>query len=107
MIKIYKAVFENEIQASDYLFNIGVYVEIEDEGIIYIAYSENTQSVVNIGKIVDKNKTIDPQNPIYYPGIAYDIMSSAELNFGSYEVYPKDNSTHSFYGWPRNAEVPK
>lgn len=106
MIQIYKAVFDNETQASDYLFNIGVYVEIEDEGIIYIVYSENTASVVNIGKVVDPSSTIDPENPIYYPGFAYDIMSSAQLDFGSYEVYPEDNSVHSFYGWPRNAEVP-
>ena len=29
------------------------------------------------------------------------------LDFGSNEVYPGDASAHQFYGFPRNAEVPK
>jgi len=34
-------------------------------------------------------------------------MSSKTLDFGSYAVYPKDKSAHSFYGYPKDAEVPQ
>ena len=45
--------------------------------------------------------------PIYYDGVAYDIMSTDDLDFGDNEVYPADNAAHQFYGFARNAEVPK
>jgi len=40
-------------------------------------------------------------------GWAFDIMSSDQLDFGTYEVYPGDEAAHSFYGYPRGAEVPQ
>jgi len=33
-------------------------------------------------------------------------MSTDTIDFGANEVYPGDNAAHSFFGWPRNAEVP-
>ena len=32
-------------------------------------------------------------------------MSSIKLDFGEFAVYPIE-AAHSFYGYPRNAEVP-
>ena len=108
MMRIYKTVFPTEQEGKDYLFSIGVLVE--DDGVI--RFSENTASVVNIGKVVKIPATYDADGneltpPIYYDGWAYDIMSSDTLDFGTYEVFPADESAHSFLGWARDAEVPQ
>ena len=102
-MKIYKAVFDTEQQGKDYLLNLGVIVEQEGE----IVFAPTTAAVVYIGKVVDKDKTTDPENPVFYDGYAIDVMSSETLDFGSYAVYPKDKSAHSFYGYPKDAEVPQ
>ena len=102
-MNIYKAVFDTKEQGTNYLLNIGVLIEVEGENI----FAPTTAAVVYIGKVVDKDKTIDPENPVYYPGFAIDVMSSETLDFGSYAVYPADKSAHSFYGYPKDAEVPK
>ena len=65
-----------------------------------------------IGKVVKVQGTYDPDGheitpPIYYDGVAYDIMTTDVIDFGTNEVYPADNAAHQFYGYPRNAEVPK
>ena len=103
MMQIYKTNFPTEKLGKDYLLNLGVILEVEGE----IVFAKNTAAVVNIGKVVDPTKTTDPENPIYYDGWAFDIMSSDQLDFGTYEVYPADKAAHSFYGWARGAEVPK
>ena len=74
-------------------------------------YINGTAAVVNIGKVVEIPATYDADGneltpPIYYDGWAYDIMSSAILDFGTYEVYPAEKAAHSFLGWARSAEVP-
>ncbi len=104
-MKIYKAVFDTEQQGKDYLLNLGVIVEQEGE----IVFAPTTAAVVYIGKVVDKDKTTDPENPVYYDGYAIDVMvqDSITLDFGSYAVYPADKSAHSFYGYPKDAEVPQ
>ena len=102
-MKIYKAVFDTKEQGIDYLLNLGVIVEQEGE----IVFGPTTAAVVYIGKVVDKDKTTDPENPVFYPGFAIDVMSSETLDFGTYAVYPKDKTAHSFYGYPKDAEVPK
>ena len=102
-MNIYKAVFDTKEQGTNYLLNIGVLIEVEGENI----FAPTTAAVVYIGKVVDKDQTTDPENPVYYPGFAIDVMSSETLDFGSYAVYPADKSAHSFYGYPKDAEVPK
>lgn len=103
-MKIYKANFDTKEQGTEYLLNIGVLVEQEGE---YV-FAPTTAAVVYIGKVVDKDQTIDPENPVFYPGFAIDVMvqDSITLDFGSYAVYPADKSAHSFYGYPKDAEVP-
>ena len=101
-MKIYKANFDTKEQGTEYLLNIGVLVEQEGENV----FAPTTAAVVYIGKVIDKDQTIDPENPVYYPGFAIDVMSSETLDFGSYAVYPGDMSAHSFYGYPKDAEVP-
>ncbi len=102
-MKIYKAVFDTEQQGTTYLLSIGVLVLNEED----IVFAPTTAAVVYIGKVVDKDQTTDPENPVYYPGFAVDVMSSVDgLDFGDYAVYPGDMSAHSFFGYPIDAEVP-
>lgn len=100
-MKIYKANFDTKEQGTSYLLNIGVLIEVEGENI----FAPTTAAVVYIGKVVDKDQTTDSENPVYYDGYAIDVMSSETLDFGEYAVYPIE-AAHSFYGYPRNAEVP-
>ena len=97
-MNIYKTVFNTELQGENYLLNIGVLIDVDGETL----FSENTASVVNIGKIVEVPAIYDEDGNIlaqavYYPGWAFDIMSSDILDFGTYEVYPV-NAAHSFLG---------
>jgi len=107
-MKIYKAVFDTKEQGKDYLLNLGVLIEQDGE----IVFAPNTAAVVYIGKVVKIPATYDDEGNIitpavYYDGYAIDVMSSISLEFGSYAVYPKDKSAHSFYGYPKDAEVPQ
>lgn len=97
-MNIYKTVFNTELQGENYLLNIGVLIDVDEETL----FSENTASVVNIGKIVEVPAIYDEDGNIltqavFYPGWAFDIMSSDILDFGTYEVYPV-NAAHSFLG---------
>lgn len=108
MMQIYKTNFQTEKQGKDYLLNLGVLIEVDEE----IVFSKNTAAVVNIGKVVKTPATYDEDGnvitpAVYYDGYAFDIMSSDILDFGTYEVYPAENAAHSFMGWAKDAEVPK
>ena len=110
-MNIYKTNFPTEQEGFDYLVNQNVWEEVTFEGVTSMQYINGTQAVVNIGKVVEIPATYDADGneltpPVYFPGWAYDVMSSATLDFGEYEVYPGEASAHSFYGWPRNSEVP-
>jgi hypothetical protein len=105
-MNIYKTNFPTEQQGKDYLLNIGVLIEVDGE----IVFAKDTAAVVYIGKVVKIPATYDKDGNIitpavYYPGYAIDVMSSLVLDFGAFMVYPVE-AAHSFYGYPRNAEVP-
>ena len=107
IMNIYKTNFPTEQEGKDYLLSIGVLVETDNE----IVFSKDTAAVVYIGKVVKIPATYDKEGneltpPIYYDGYAIDVMSSIKLDFGEFAVYPIE-AAHSFYGYPRNAEVPK
>ena len=106
-MKIYKANFDTKEQGTEYLLNIGVLVETDEQ----VVFAPTTAAVVYIGKVVKIPATYDDEGNIitpavYYDGYAIDVMSSETLDFGSYAVFPKDVA-HSFYGYPKDAEVPK
>jgi hypothetical protein len=108
---IYKTVFDSQIEGKVELINKGVWEEVTEEGVTQMVYINGTRAVVNIGKIVKTPGTYGPDGheitpPVYYDGWAYDIMSTEVIDFGANEVYPGDEAAHSFFGWPRNAEVP-
>ena len=111
MMQIYKTVFDTEQQGKDILISKGVWEEVTEEGVTSMQFINGTAAVVNIGKVVEIPATYDADGneltpPIYYPGWAYDIMSSDLLDFGTYEVFPAPNEVHSFMGWDKDSEVP-
>jgi hypothetical protein len=110
-IYIYKTVFTTELEGKIILENKGVWEEISTETSPMFHYINGTKAVVNIGKVVKTPGTYDEDGnqitpPVYYPGWAYDIMTTDILDFGNNEVFPAEASSHSFYGWPRASEVP-
>tara|TARA_R110000772_G_scaffold22505_1_gene60824 strand:+ start:1071 stop:1409 length:339 start_codon:yes stop_codon:yes gene_type:complete len=111
-MKIYKTVFDTEQQGKQVLIDKEVWKEVTEESITSMQYINGTKGVVYIGKVVKVQGIYGPDGqeitpPIYYDGVAYDIMSTDDLDFGNNEVYPADNAAHQFYGFARNAEVPK
>ncbi len=108
---IYKTNFLTEAEGKQALITKGVWEEVTEEGVTQMVYINGTRAVVNIGKIVKTPGTYGPDGheitpPVYYDGWAYDVMSTEVIDFGANEVYPGDEAAHSFFGWPRNAEVP-
>jgi hypothetical protein len=104
---IYKLVFDTEQPGKDVLIQKDVWQEVTEEGVTSMRYINGTKGVVYIGKVINPQATTDPEHPIYYKGYAYDVISTDELELEQYRVYPKGTAAHQFYGYPRNAEVPK
>lgn len=109
-MNIYKTVFDTEAQGKQVLIDKNVWQEVTEERVTSMQYINGTLAVVYIGKVVKTPGTYSPDGheitpPIYYDGVAYDIMSSDDLDFGKNEVYPAGDSAHQFYGFTRGAEV--
>lgn len=98
---IYKLVFDTEQQGKQVLIDNNVWEEITIEGVTSMQYINGTKGVVNIGKVINPQATTDPEHPIYYPGYAYDIISTDELELEQYRVYPNGSAAHMFYGYKR------
>jgi len=99
---IYKLVFDTEQQGKQVLIDNNVWEEITIEGITSMQYINGTKGVVNIGKVINPQATTDPEHPIYYPGWAYDVISTDELELEQYRVYPNGSAAHMFYGYKRD-----
>ena len=98
---IYKLVFDTEQQGKQVLIDNNVWEEITIEGFPSMQYINGTKGVVNIGKVINPQATTDPEHPIYYPGWAYDVISTDELELEQYRVYPNGSAAHMFYGYKR------
>jgi hypothetical protein len=101
---IYKLVFDTEQQGKQVLIDSNVWEEVTDEGVTTMRYINGTKGVVNIGKVINPQATTDPEHPIYYPGYAYDVISTDELELEQYRVYPNGSAAHMFYGYKREDE---
>jgi len=99
---IYKLVFDTEQQGKQILIDNNVWEEVTEEGVTSMQYINGTKGVVDIGKVINPQATTDPEHPIYYPGYAYDVMSTDELNLEQYRVYPNGSAAHMFYGYKRD-----
>lgn len=98
---IYKLVFDTEQQGKQILIDNNVWQEVTEEGVTSMRYINGTKGVVNIGKVINPQATTDPEHPVYYPGYAYDVMSTDELELEQYRVYPNGSAAHMFYGYKR------
>lgn len=106
---IYKIVYDTEALGKQALIDKGVWEEVTEEGVTSMNYLGGTQAVVNIGKVVETPAVVDDEGNIttpavYYPGWAYDIMTTQSVDFASNLVLPGDNAAHAFLGWPRNTD---
>ena len=99
---IYKLVFDTEQQGKQVLIDNNVWEEVTEEGVTSMQYINGTKGVVDIGKVINPQATTDPEHPIYYPGYAYDVMSTDELDLEQYRVYPNGSAAHMFYGYKRD-----
>ena len=99
---IYKLVFDTEQQGKQILIDNNVWEEVTEQGVTTLQYINGTKGVVNCGKIINKQATTDPEHPIYYPGYAYDVMSTDELDLEQYRVYPNGSAAYMFYGYKRD-----
>ena len=99
---IYKLVFDTEQQGKQILIDNNVWAEVTEEGVTSMQYINGTKGVVNIGKVINPQATTDPEHPVYYPGYAYDVMSTDELDLEQYRVYPNGSAAHMFYGYKRD-----
>ena len=98
---IYKLVFDTEQQGKQVLIDNNVWEEVTEEGVTTMRYINGTKGVVYIGKVINPQATTDPEHPIYYPGYAYDVISTDELDLEQYRVYPNGSAAHMFYGYKR------
>jgi hypothetical protein len=94
--KIYKLHYTDKETGDADLIAKGVYEIVEEETV----YTNGTQAVVYIGKIVETPET-DP--PVYQEGVFYDVMTTAEIDFSPNEVFP-ENYVHTFAGYPTHSE---
>ena len=106
---IYKIVYDTEALGKQALIDKGVWEEVTEDGVTTMVYLNGTQAVVNIGKVVETPAVVDDEGniitpPVYYPGWAYEVMTTQSIDFGSNLVLPGDNAAHSFLGWPRNTD---
>ena len=99
---IYKLVFDTEQQGKQVLIDNNVWEEVTEEGVTTLRYINGTKGVVYIGKVINPQATTDPEHPIYYPGYAYDVISTDELELEQYRVYPNGSAAHQFYGYKRD-----
>jgi hypothetical protein len=96
--KIYKLHYTDKATGDADLLAKGVYEVIEGENI----YTNGTQAVVYIGKIVEVPGT-DTDPPVYYDGVFYDVMTTEEIDFSANEVHPT-HYVHTFAGYPTHPE---
>jgi len=106
---IYKLVFDTEAQGKQVLIDRNVWQEVTEEGVASMQYVNGTRAVVYMGKVLKTPGTYGPDGheitpPIYFPGVAYDVMSLDLIDLDPYRVYPNGAASHQFYGYKRSDE---
>ena len=107
-MNIYKLQYTDKATGDADLLSKGTYEVVTDEGVTQDVYTNGTQAIVYIGKIVEIAGTYDPDGkeitpPVYFEGVYYDLMTTEEYDFGTNEIFPTD-CVHSFLGYEKNAE---
>ena len=98
---IYKLKYSNKETAISDLIAKGVYIETTDlNGVETLSYAPTTQSVIEIGLIVDVQGT-ETTPTTYIDGYHFDIMVNNDIDFGTNRMTPT-TSVHSFLGFNTN-----
>jgi hypothetical protein len=89
MINIYKLKYASRQEAIDDLIDKGILI-ITEEGTVF---GNEIHAVVEIPKIVNTEAVFNENgdqivDPTFIDGYHVDIMSSINLSFGSFEVFP-------------------
>lgn len=105
-MNIYKLKYTDKETAITDLLAKGVYIETTDlNGVETLSYAPTTQSVVEVGLIVDTpavivdNEIVTPA--AYIDGYHFDIMVNNAIDFGTARMTP-NTSVHSFLGFNTN-----
>ena len=103
---IYKLHYTDKETGDADLIAKGVYKVAEVEGVNQDVYINGTQAVVFIGQLEDKEKVgiTENETPIYQEGVFYDVMTTAEIDFGDAEVFP-EKYAHTFAGYSTHPET--
>jgi len=107
-MNIYKLQYKDKAEGDADLLAKGTFKEVTEKGVTQDVYTNGTQAIVYIGKIVEIPATYDKDGkeltpPIYYAGVFYDLMTTEKFDFGIHELFPVD-CVHSFLGYEKNAE---
>lgn len=108
-MNINKLVFDTEAQGNQVLIDKGVWQQVTEEGVTSMQYINGTKAVVYIGKVIKTQGTYDADGneitpPIYYDGVAFDLMTTDIVDIDEFKVFPNGSATHQFYGYLRGAE---
>ena len=103
-MNIYKLHYDTKATGDADLLSKDTYEVIEGKQF----YTNGTQAIVYIGKIVEIPAKYDDEGheitpPVYFEGVYYDLMTTEEYDFGTNEIFPTD-CVHSFAGYDQNAE---
>ena len=103
-MNIYKLQYNDKAQGDADLVSNGAWKVSEENEYVY---TNGTQAIVYIGKIVEIPATYNGETeltpPIYYDGVFYDLMTTELYDFGVNEIFPKE-CVHSFLGYNTNAD---
>ena len=103
---IHKLKYTDKETAIADLIAKGVYIETNDlNGVETLSYAPTTQSVVEIGLIVDTPAVIEDMQVVtpatYIDGYHFDVMVNNAIDFGTNRMTP-NTSVHSFLGFNTN-----
>ena len=103
---IYKLKYTDRATAITDLIAKGVYIETTVlNGVETLSYAPTTQSVVEVGLIVDTPAVIVDMQVVtpatYINGYHFDVMVNNAIDFGTNRMTPT-TSVHSFFGFNTN-----
>ena len=82
-MRVYKLHYDTKEQGFADLLDKGTYGDVEG----YRVYTNGTQSIKYLNRLKKEEST--EETPIYYDGVFFDILTSAEIDFGDKEIFPK------------------
>ena len=92
-MNIYKLKFATHEESESTFIALGVKEVINNEGVDISVYTNGTQAVVKLPPQVQVEGVYDENgevivDPVFYPEVFYDVMTSDEVDFGVNEIFP-------------------